>query len=267
VSSAQEKYVISDGMKTKSTASDIAKGCEDNADPEICSKQKLSDIMFEALRVGNTHNIVKNTKKDTIFVKTRLSFDTQKNLDTIQSFIKIYQIGEKNPSSIQTSFSVNDLDFQPSKRYTNKVTNFENLLAIKIDRKEQELILISASGHNSKKVEVLKERYAIYLGCEHQETYAVQKKCFDQKFRNFIHQNFDNNIPKKLKLKGKFRMIVAFTIDEEGRIQNIRSRASHPQFNTELKRILQSFPKVKPALTNGKPTSVTPTIPLIFTWD
>jgi hypothetical protein len=110
-------------------------------------------------------------------------------------------------------------------------------------------------------------RYAIYPGCEDKKTIDTQKKCFDKKFRNFIHQNFDKSLPKKLKLSGKFRMIVAFTIDEEGRIQNIRSRASHPQFNTELKRILESFPKVKPALTNGEPTTVMPTIPLIFTWD
>lgn len=110
------------------------------------------------------------------------------------------------------------------------------------------------------------DQYAIYPGCEDKKTFDTQKKCFDEKFRNFIHQNFDKNLPKKLKLKGRFRMIAAFDVDEKGMIQNVRARAAHRQFETELKRILESFPKVKPATANGEPVTVMPKIPLMFTW-
>ena len=109
------------------------------------------------------------------------------------------------------------------------------------------------------------DQYAIYPGCEDKKTFDTQKKCFNEKFRNFIFKNFDNTLPKKIDLIGRFRIYAAFNIDEEGMIQNIRTRTSHPKLDVEIKRILESFPKVKPATANGVPTVIMPKIPVLFT--
>ncbi|MEM6686394.1 MAG: energy transducer TonB [Bacteroidota bacterium] len=110
-----------------------------------------------------------------------------------------------------------------------------------------------------------KEQYAIYPGCESKKTAVAQQKCFGEKFNKFLNQHFNNELPGKLELKGRLTMYIFFKINKDGVIENVRTRTPHPELDQEIKRVLESFPKVKPASQKGKPISIMCTIPFIFT--
>lgn len=261
---AQERYVIS-GQKAKPPPLDIAKGCEDADYPGNCSKKKLDDIAFAALSATDIQNIFEQTKRDTIFLHTKLFFTVQKELDVEKSFIKVFEMGGKNSIDLDINILGTDFMFRPSTIYSNRATTFKSYLQLKVDREQQKLIPISKYKLKKTARKQRKETYAIYPGCETKKTLPEQQKCFGEKFNKHLFQHFNNQIPEKLELEGKVKMYVFFKISEDGTIKDLRSRTPHPQLDREIERVMGLLPKIKPATSDGKPISVRCTIPIIFT--
>ncbi len=102
-----------------------------------------------------------------------------------------------------------------------------------------------------------------YPGCENLQTYAT-KKCSSEKISQFVNNHFDTKLAKDLGLSGINKVIVQFRINQEGIIDDIRVRASHPELEKEAVRVIKLIPKMIPATQRGKPVDVMYSLPITF---
>lgn len=111
------------------------------------------------------------------------------------------------------------------------------------------------------------EHVPLYEGCNENDTNEEKKKCLSNKINKYVATNFNTNISKSLGLAdGKQRIQCFFTIDKDGSIINIKTRAAHPALEAEATRVINSIPKLKaPGFQRGKPVKVTFFLPITFT--
>ena len=79
--------------------------------------------------------------------------------------------------------------------------------------------------------------------------------------KHFV-ENFDAKLPNGLGLQpGRKRVFVAFKVDREGIIEEIKVRAPHPDIKEEVIKVMSSLPKMIPGENKGKKVVVKYTIP------
>lgn len=94
----------------------------------------------------------------------------------------------------------------------------------------------------------------------------IDKKLMNQT----IHEETDNSIfdsiAKVLGYKGgdAVRVSTMFTVNEQGKIVDIKARGPHPIFEQEAIRIIEAVPDMVPAEFNGKPISPRFSLPITF---
>lgn len=101
----------------------------------------------------------------------------------------------------------------------------------------------------------------VWPGCEKDP--APSKDCFNKNLNEHIKKNF--KYPKNA--KGEFirgKTVLAFCIDEEGNIKDIKAEGPHKEINEEAIRITKLFPKMKPGIRGGKPVSINYKMPFNF---
>ncbi len=107
------------------------------------------------------------------------------------------------------------------------------------------------------------DRAPAFPGCDNWEN-DVRKNCTTSKISEFVSTNFNTDIGKQLGLTGISRVMVQFTINNEGNIQDVRARASKPQLEEEAIRVIQSLPKMAPGEQDGLPVNVVYALPIAF---
>ncbi|MFC4636643.1 M56 family metallopeptidase [Dokdonia ponticola] len=95
-------------------------------------------------------------------------------------------------------------------------------------------------------------------------TNEERKKCMSAKVSKHVANEFDVSLGKKLGLTGINRVFVAFKIDKQGNIVNIRARAPHPDLEVEAKRVMKTLPQMQPGEQNGQPVGVLYSLPITF---
>ena len=102
----------------------------------------------------------------------------------------------------------------------------------------------------------------IFPGCED----AIdQKKCFQDKIKEYISKNFNKKIANGLGIdSGNKKVYVQFIIDKNGTITKTRARGPHKATEKEAIRVIQSLPKMQPAEHDGKKAGVKYTLPITF---
>lgn len=89
------------------------------------------------------------------------------------------------------------------------------------------------------------------------------RNCVNRKIQMHFAQNFDSDLPSKLNLTpGKKRIIMIFTINKEGLIDDVKVKAPHPALKDEVRRILSKLPKMEPGNHKGMPVKVKYTLPI-----
>lgn len=96
------------------------------------------------------------------------------------------------------------------------------------------------------------EKPPIFPGCE---TVAVDslQPCFNHQVLKFISENF--KVPQSViddDYKGEIALL--FEVDSTGQFQIIYVESIYSELKDETKRVFRTFPKIKPAIYNGKPT-------------
>ncbi len=103
----------------------------------------------------------------------------------------------------------------------------------------------------------------IYPGCEKKKTEIKRFECFNNKILKYVKKNFNNSIARQLNLRpGIKKIYIMFTIDKNGNIFQIRSRASHILLEKEAIRVVGSLPTIIPAKLNGKSKSALFSLPV-----
>jgi hypothetical protein len=97
----------------------------------------------------------------------------------------------------------------------------------------------------------------IYPGCEQGD-----KDCFSKMVQTHFSKNFNNDLPNTLGLdSGKKRVFIAFIIDDEGNVADVKARAPHIDIKNEVIRVMNTLPKMIPGENNGKKVAVKYAIP------
>jgi len=107
------------------------------------------------------------------------------------------------------------------------------------------------------------EEAPIYPGCV--GTRAQMRKCFNDKINKLIRKNFRSSLAKDLGLSpGIKKIFVQFTIDKNGDIINIKTRAPHKSLEKEAIRVIKLLPKMTPGKQRNRNVNVSYMQPIIF---
>jgi len=260
VCNAQDSFIIS--QTSTQPPLPIVQGCEEAEYRSKCGIDKLDHAVFEALKTKDVEKIIGHTQKDTIFIKTVLSFDADKKLLIEDSSLKFHE-SESESFGVSLSFSLNDLPFALSSTSSNQKVIISSSLFIKIDRNNKTLIPLYDYKAKRQSFSV-PDKFAIYLGCEDETTFATQRKCFGTSISKHVSDNFDFTIVEKLEIEGSVKMYVSFTIMEDGSLTKVNVRAPHPMLVREVERIIKMLPEIQPASSKGTPVSIPYTLPIVF---
>lgn len=108
------------------------------------------------------------------------------------------------------------------------------------------------------------ENVPIFPGCENLLNNGERKKCMSTKINNFVNNEFDTGLGAELGLTGTNLVVVMFVVNKNGIIEQIQTRASHPELEKEARRVIGKLPEMKPGRQGGKPVPVSYTIPIRF---
>jgi hypothetical protein len=100
--------------------------------------------------------------------------------------------------------------------------------------------------------------------CETLSNNEEQRKCVSDMVSKFVQKNFDADLPSKLGLKGKQRIVVSFEINKMGDIEITKARAPHPDLEAEAIRTIKLLPRFIPGEQNGQKVNVAYVLPIIF---
>ena len=104
----------------------------------------------------------------------------------------------------------------------------------------------------------------IFPGCEGASTNAERKACMSKKIAKHIKRKFDTDIAGDLGLEGLQRIFVAFKIDQNGNIIEVRARSPYKQLKTEAEEVIAKLPKMIPGKQSNKNVSVMYVQPIVF---
>ncbi len=148
-----------------------------------------------------------------------------------------------------------------------------------ISKKEEEalkgfLILVTEDGLSNPALEEgidsveipfgVVEQVPVFPGCNG-KTNLENKECTVIAITEHIHANFNKKLASSLGLEGSARISAVFKINAEGNIEDIRTRAPHPELEKEAVRVISNFPQMQPGMQQGKAVTVLYSLPIIFT--
>lgn len=238
-----------------------AEGCENTEQPTECSEEKLRTVAYNALTKIDMEKVIAKTEKDTIFMNTKLYFLENQSLEIEKSSMNFHE-SELNYFDVDLSFSLKDLPFAPHAD-TDKKVSFRSHLYLVVDRKQNKLIPLPE--YTPKRIPFSgPEVGVIYPGCEKTTSNEERKRCMTTSISKFVGENFDNTLGEKLGLDGINRIYVVFKINKEGGVEEIRSRAPHPQLEKEAIRVIKMLPPMQPAIIENTPVSINYALPIVF---
>ncbi|MGB0981350.1 MAG: M56 family metallopeptidase [Winogradskyella sp.] len=100
--------------------------------------------------------------------------------------------------------------------------------------------------------------------CKALETNNLRKKCMSKFINKHVNTNFNVGVADSLFIKGKQRIFVAFKIDAEGMVKDVKARAAHPDLEIEAKRVINKLPQFIPGKQKGKTVVVPYSLPIVF---
>lgn len=104
----------------------------------------------------------------------------------------------------------------------------------------------------------------IFPGCEKFKDNEQRKQCMSDGVQKFVMRRFNTDLGSDLGLSGVTRISVQFTVDEFGKITDIRTRAPEPELETEAKRVVSMLPQMTPGKQRNKAVRVIYQLPIVF---
>ena len=91
-----------------------------------------------------------------------------------------------------------------------------------------------------------------------------QRKCTSDIISKHVQKNFNTDLAGELGLTGRQTIRAMFKINKEGNIEGVMVRAPHPKLEEEVKRVIESLPKMIPGKQKGEAVIVPYSLPIIF---
>jgi len=121
----------------------------------------------------------------------------------------------------------------------------------------------SVKGESSVTFQQL-DQAPIFPGCDEKATLEELKKCFSMSIAKHINKNFNTKIGKMHNLLGRQKIYIAFKVDGNGKVKDVKARGPHEALVAEAERVINTLPTLKPGKHNGKAVTVPFSIPVIF---
>lgn len=103
----------------------------------------------------------------------------------------------------------------------------------------------------------------VFPGCE-KVAKTEQVECLKEAINKIVTKNFNKGLAEDLNLNGKHRIKVTFTINKEGKIDQIKANAAHIKLAEEAVRVINLLPQMTPAKQRGKNVNVAYFLPIIY---
>ncbi|QAA81941.1 gliding motility protein RemB [Aequorivita sp. H23M31] len=104
------------------------------------------------------------------------------------------------------------------------------------------------------------EKYPEFPNCKEMSVDEMEQ-CFSQTLQQFIYDNL--SVPEKIaEQKYKGIINVLFEVNKEGKFNLLYVDGVYAELNTEVRRVFEMLPTLKPATYNGSPTYVQFTLPI-----
>lgn len=104
----------------------------------------------------------------------------------------------------------------------------------------------------------------IFPGCEKFKDNNKRKQCMSDGVQRFVNRRFNTDIGSDLGLTGITRISVQFTVDEHGKVTNIKTRAPEAALEDEARRVVSMLPEMVPGKQRDKPVRVIYSLPIVF---
>ncbi|MDR6300175.1 energy transducer TonB [Mesonia maritima] len=108
------------------------------------------------------------------------------------------------------------------------------------------------------------EEAPIFPGCEKYDSKAERSSCFSSQIAKLVQRKFDSSIGQELGLSGEQRIYVTFTVDEKGKVVDIKAVSKVDALAKEAERVTKLLPTMKPGKQQGKNVPVTYALPITF---
>ncbi|MEW4923840.1 M56 family metallopeptidase [Algibacter sp. 2305UL17-15] len=201
------------------------------------------------------------------FLKKNKDYVSWTQIDRSNDLVSysVHHITEKVPENLSKS----EVNFPDGSSYTIYI-NWTNSAKSEVKeteeskrQKEKELLKLKEEYKNALEVPFsIIDEVPLFPGCEGSN--KEQKKCMSMNVSKHVNINFNTKLAKELGLKGRQRINVIFKIDKNGDVIDVRSRAKHPGLEAEAIRVINTLPKFKPGIHNGKTVNVPYSLPIIF---
>lgn len=188
------------------------------------------------------------------------------------------ELWELNTQDGVLKLVVNDLDnktkdeqtrFDALMKQLNNDTYFKKLLVCEANGVSN-LVIQSYNNSNldlEKSIEIpfaVIDEVPTLPECKALETNNLRKKCMSKFINKHVNTNFNVGVADSLFIKGKQRIFVAFKIDAEGMVKDVKARAAHPDLEIEAKRVINKLPQFIPGKQKGKTVVVPYSLPIVF---
>lgn len=107
------------------------------------------------------------------------------------------------------------------------------------------------------------EKWPVFSGCKERDGSEKLKNCLSEKVTKFINKNFNMNVVRKTGVSGFNRIYVRFEISKCGNVINVDARGPHPALEEEAIRVVETLPKIKPGMRNGREVGVLYSLPIV----
>ena len=228
-SQAQTKKIVSNDEEfilfaKPDKTNKLSKYFSNRIDSKLFESYKVNDTLKDKKSINLTFTINEQNKAANIIVNSPYSELNKSIRDAFKNYdLEDLNITDKNPLNIYT---------------------------LQILSKEGDQMVINCS------TEIVYDRAPVFEGCESSFNQNKRSNCFYQKISTHIANNLSPAEIKKAKILGMLNLRVAFSINEQGAIEQINCKAPTDSLTQELNRVIALFPKAKmPATRNGKPTS------------
>lgn len=236
-------------------------GCEEgnNAEKKKCMSEKISNFVAENFntKIADENGLSGRQRINVIF-----KIDKEGHVTGVRSRAA-HPALETEATRVISSFPKMKPGTQRGKAV---ITIYSLPILFNVEEKTKMLDEVVINDDTDANIDVpfaVVDEPPIFPGCEDLNK-DDQKKCFANGVSTHVNKNFNSKLPKTLGLTGRQRINVIFKIDTGGDIQYVKSRASHPDLETEAIRVIKSLPKIVPGMQRGKKVNVLYSLPIIF---
>lgn len=106
----------------------------------------------------------------------------------------------------------------------------------------------------------------LFPGCKERYDNDERKECFNSRIHRFVNRRFNTGLANELGLEpgSKIKIQIAFTIDTNGVVKDIKVRAPHPELKKEALRVINKLPVIVPGKVNGEEVNLKFALPIVF---